>query len=266
MDEADESSNRLAETKGPRKGPFFASFFLHRFALLFEKRAAGSGAWHREAVPGTAYAASAQLVERDRPGHRDVQRLSPCCGIDACTSQRSSTSGGSPSRSAPRTKTTSPSSSSSASGVPPCGTSATRRPLGFVERQHRHAEQRAHRRAQRLRPGRIRAAARERDTGAERIRRAQQRPDVSRDRTRARARASPAARRAAGPRAGRRRSRAADAQASTPPRAATPRRSPPRRADRRARRPPPPRRDPHPPRRTTQACRASAGHGACGRA
>ena len=86
---------------------------------------------------------------------------SPDCGIDACTSQRASTSAGSPSRSAPRTKTTSPSSSSSGSGVPPRGTSATRRPGRLVERRERHAEERAHRRAQRLRAGRVGAAVRQ---------------------------------------------------------------------------------------------------------
>ena len=54
------------------------------------------------------------------------------------------------------------------------------RPRRVVEARERHAEDRARGRAQRLRPGRIGAAGRERDARAERVGGAQQRPDVSR--------------------------------------------------------------------------------------
>ena len=53
-------------------------------------------------------------------------------------------------------------------------------PRRLVEARKRHAEERAHRRTQRLRPGRVGAAVRERDPGAERLRRTQQRADVAR--------------------------------------------------------------------------------------
>ena len=53
-------------------------------------------------------------------------------------------------------------------------------PGRLVEPGQRHAEDRAHRRTHGLRPGRIGAAVRERDAGAERVGGAQQRPDVSR--------------------------------------------------------------------------------------
>ena len=48
------------------------------------------------------------------------------------------------------------------------------------KRRERHAEDRAGGRAQRLRPGRVGAARGERDAGAERVGRAQQRADVAR--------------------------------------------------------------------------------------
>ena len=211
--------------------------------------------------------APAQLVERDRPGHRDVQRLGAAdCGIDACTSQRASTSAGSPSRSAPRTKTTSPSSSSFVQRRAATRDERDAPPGRLVERRERHAEERAHRRAQRLRAGRVGAAGRERDAGAERIRRAEQRPDVARigdmpERERHRPHA---ARQVVAPvdadharRVRERRHLGEQRRLDVLAR---------RRAGRPARCRRRPRRDPHPPRRTARACLASAGRGACGRA
>ena len=188
-----------------------------------------------QAAPDASCQAPAPLVQRDRSGHRDVERLAADCGIDACTSQRSSTSGGSPRARRRGRRRSSPSSSSSGSGVPPCGTSAMRVPAGSSNSDERHAEERAHRRTQRLRAGRV-GAARAR---ARRPRRTHPPSGAASrrfpDPRRATARASPAARRAAGRRAGRRRSRAADARASTPPRAAPARRPRRRRGDRPAR-------------------------------
>ena len=51
-------------------------------------------------------------------------------------------------------------------------------PAGSSKSDERHPEERAHRRAQRLRAGRVGAAGRERDAGAERVSRAEQRADV----------------------------------------------------------------------------------------
>ena len=103
----------------------------------------------------------------------------PGWGIEARSSQRSSTSDGSPSRSAPSTSTTSPLESSSGSGIPPSGTQRDPLTRRVVERAQRYAEERAHRRAHRLRSRRIGAALRQRDARAEGVRRAQQRADVA---------------------------------------------------------------------------------------
>ena len=75
---------------------------------------------------------------------------------------------------------TRPRRSSSASGSPPCATSATRCASRHrTQRPERHAPDRAGARAQRLRRGRVGAAVGERDRGAERVGRADQRADVA---------------------------------------------------------------------------------------
>src|SRR6266536_1029651 len=119
-----------------------------------------------------------QLVQRNRPGHRDVERLAglrnrrahvaplddlrrqplPLCAeneddfaVELERRQRRSIT----------------------------WNERDPRAAGLVELRKRHSEERAHRRAERLRAGRVGAPGRERHAGAERIRRADQRPDVA---------------------------------------------------------------------------------------
>ena len=89
------------------------------------------------------------IVERDRPRHRDVERLSASrrAGSSRSRAQAATTSSGRPSRSEPSTKRECD-GSSSVSGGAPWATSATQ-PSG-AKSAERHAEDRAGRGSQRL--------------------------------------------------------------------------------------------------------------------
>ena len=131
------------------------------------------------AAPGSQLASAAPLVERDRPGDGDVQRLGDSAsGIDATARSLDHLVAAAP-RARPRARTSSsPPARRSASGVP---RARRARPLPgrLVEAAERHAEDRPRRRAQRLRRGRVGAAVGERDRRAERVRGPDQRADVS---------------------------------------------------------------------------------------
>ena len=237
------------------------------------------GAWLRAAVPGTASkrqrgdcrqcsAAPRQLVQRDRPGHRDVQRL----GVARLRDRRLHVAAREHLRRQPL----------------PLRAEHEDDVAVEVELRQRRAAARDERDPP-ARPARRSRASGTRKSAPIDARSAfgpvgSAQPSESATpapnappsgaacrrcpgRRHARARASPAARRAAGRRAGRRRSRAAGARASRPRPAAPRSTSSP--GDEQLDRLDPgrrPRRDPHPPRRTARACRASAGRGACGRA
>ena len=122
------------------------------------------------------------LVERDRPGDGDVERLGRARSSRSSRHGRlaSTSSCGQPVAAPLRGRTsTGPESSSSCSGGAPCATSATRSPGASSKAEQRDAEDRAGRGAQRLRAERVGAALRERHRGAERVRGAQQRADVA---------------------------------------------------------------------------------------
>ena len=122
---------------------------------------------------------SAALVERDRAGRRDVQRLR--AGERDRRVDVASKVGGRPSRSAPSRNATRSVSGTAPSGTPPCATSATcTAPAHVVERPERDAPDRAGARAQGLRRRRVGAAVGQRDGGGERVGGADQRADVAR--------------------------------------------------------------------------------------
>ena len=162
------------------------------------------------------------LVERDRAGRRDVQRLGAAIGIHASTSR--STSAGSPSRSAPSRNATRPRQvelgERRAAVRLERDARAVRRPLEPTGRAGRARSSRRSRAAPSARSGR-----RSRPTGRSRRRTRPRCGSACRrcpGRRAARARASPAAPPSpGGRRGGRRRSRAADAGRSRPPRAAS---------------------------------------------
>ncbi len=126
--------------------------------------------------PSSRAVLPAPLVERDRAGGGDVQRLAPR-SESALPGRARPRSAAPPARRRAgrrlrRRDRTLP------SGSPPCATSATRFPARLVEREQGHAPDRAGRGAQRLRAGRVGAALRERDGGTERVGGADQRADV----------------------------------------------------------------------------------------
>ena len=125
--------------------------------------------------------AAPRLVQRDRAGRRHVERLARRRERNRRARRRSARArpSGRPSRSAPSTNEPCPESRTRDRSVPPWATSAIQGRGASSNGRDRHAEDRARRRAQRLRPGRVGAARGQRDAGAERIRGAQQRPDVA---------------------------------------------------------------------------------------
>ena len=104
-----------------------------------------------------------ELVERDRAGSRDVQGLGAGRERDrrALLAAQRARSSGRPSRSAPRTNVVGPERSSSSSRRAAVRNERDPTPGRVVEGDERHAEERAHRRAQRLRARRVGASLRD---------------------------------------------------------------------------------------------------------
>ena len=189
--------------------------------------------WRRRRLVVSRPGGATRRARSPRRRRRSATRSMRSIGIDATASQRSTTSRGSPSRSAPSTNVVLSPSSSSASGRPSPATSATRCPAGSSNppsgtRKTAPADARnAFGEVGSAHPSESATDA------AERVRGADQRADVSRvgdvpERERDRPRLA----RRGDPRDGRRRSPAADARASRHRRAAPARRPRRRRAGR----------------------------------
>ncbi len=222
-------------------------------------------------LDGSPLAAARALVERDRAGNGDVERLGRPGGRDrardSCCQQLSPPA----SPRAPRRAGTSSGrrASARAAACAPCGDE--RDPLAGCVVERRAAARGRSRRPTRAAPS-SRAGRRslgESATAAPKASAARSSVPMLPGSRRARARASSRAARSAGRRCGRRRRRARDARASRSRRAAPARPSRRRRAARpaRSRQPPRLRRGPRPRRRRARAPRACASaRGACGRA
>src|SRR5437763_2269650 len=175
---------------GPRKGA--GRFLRHdrwqplhetltRSLRVCDKATAGAAESRYKDVLWLLPALARELIERDRAGHCNVERFAFARlwdrGARIATLEylgRQSLPLGTEHEHhlAPRIQLGERDSTNRHQGDPP--------PLGLVESAQRHAKERPHRGAHRLRPGRIGAAVGQRDPRAESVRRAQQRANVAR--------------------------------------------------------------------------------------